>query len=77
ENQLVINLHNRGKSRQIMNNNFTYTFNSLAKPGTTLTVDNLEGMPNVNVLAESRRRLTLPWPEGLPVGPVELTLQPK
>lgn len=77
ENQLVITFENRGTAHQLLNNNFLFSLKSLSDPSKTLTTESLEGMPSVNLLAESRRRLTLPWPEGLPVGPVELTLQPK
>ena len=40
----------------------------------TLAPEQLEGMTGANVLAGATRRFSVPWPESLPVGPIQVGL---
>ncbi|WP_008313431.1 molecular chaperone [Leptolyngbya sp. PCC 6406] len=40
-----------------------------------LTPEQLQGISGENILAQGQRQFTLPWPAGLPVGPVSATFE--
>ena len=74
QDTLVVQFHNQGTARQLLSG-LNLTLTSTAQPSATVTLgpDQLRGVSGENVLAQNRRQFTIPWPEGLPVGPVNAT----
>ena len=70
--QLVLNVANQGTAHQLLQNIKVMVTASSGK-SVTLAGKQLEGVLNVNILADSKRRFILPWPKELPVGPVTAT----
>lgn len=74
DNGAVLELvaRNEGTKRQILKDASL----KLSAGGQTLTLDatQLEGFAGENILGGTTRRFRLPWPKGLPVGPVTANL---
>jgi fimbrial chaperone protein len=70
--KLAIDVMNRGTAHAVI-----YNPTVVAEGGgksLTLKTDQLDGLSGQNVLAGHSRRFLVPWPAGLPVGPLRVTL---
>jgi fimbrial chaperone protein len=70
--KLAIDVTNRGTAHAVI-----YNPTVVAEGGgksVTLKTDQLDGLAGQNVLAGHSRRFLVPWPAGLPIGPVRVTL---
>lgn len=73
-NMLALTLQNTGNAHALVQNPIV----TLQGGGSTVTLNSnaqLNGLINENVLAGHTRRFLLPWPNGLPVGPVQASLR--
>jgi fimbrial chaperone protein len=71
--QLVINVANQGTAHQFLQN-IKVTVKAGSGQSVTLAGEQqLKGVLNENILADSKRQFILPWPKELPVGPVTAT----
>lgn len=70
KDELVITFQNKGTSHFILSD-IDYTLTVNGKSVTT----NLSEIPISNLLAGDKRRFVVPWPEGLPVGEVSVTMK--
>jgi len=67
---LEIVFHNRGTAHTILQKiNLMVT----PKTGEATTITLPKAIPYTNILADHKRRFVVPWPEGLPIGPVRVT----
>lgn len=74
-NMLALTLQNKGNAHALVQDPI---LTLRAAGGSTVTLNTaaqLNGMINENVLAGHTRVFLLPWPSGLPVGPVEASLK--
>jgi fimbrial chaperone protein len=72
QRKLAIDVTNRGTAHAVI-----YNPTLVAESGgksLTLKTDQLDGLAGQNVLAGHSRRFLVPWPAGLPIGPVRVTL---
>ncbi|MFQ4137366.1 molecular chaperone [Nodosilinea sp. PGN35] len=73
QDALVVQFHNRGTAHQLL----TGLHLTLGAGGQTVTLgpSQLPGISGENLLAQNQRQFTVPWPAGLPVGPVTATFE--
>jgi len=83
EPHLIVMLYNRGSARQKINR-ISLTVTPLDKNGQPLVDKSIVYAPqmpkkliNHSLYAGYRRRCELPWPEGVPVGPVQVSVSCK
>jgi fimbrial chaperone protein len=71
QNVLVVQFHNQGTAHRVL----AGLHLTLEAGGQTVTLrpDQLQGVSGENLLAQNQRQFTVPWPAGLPVGPVTAT----
>lgn len=73
QQRLTVTLSNTGTRHAILGNlKLSVTAGGQS---VTMTPEQLEGMTGANMLAGATREFSVPWPEGLPVGPVEVGLE--
>lgn len=75
QDQLVLLFHNQGTAHQLLTSlDLTLTAGGQR---VQLAPEQLEGVSGENILAQHQRRFAIPWPSGLPVGPIsaEFTIQ--
>ena len=71
QDALVVQFHNQGTAHKLL----TGLHLTLQAGGQTVTLspEQLQGVSGENLLAQNQRQFTVPWPAGLPVGPVTAT----
>jgi len=68
--ELAITLHNRGTARAVLKNLKLQLASNGQRTAVGLNPEQLKEMNNAVILAGNKRRFIIPWPAGLPVGPV-------
>jgi fimbrial chaperone protein len=71
---LVITLENKGKAHALLKDLVVRLTPPGSKIPITLTKEHTQAMNGENILAESKRRFVLPWPDKLPVAPVKVEI---
>jgi len=74
EDVLVLQFNNQGTAHQVLRGlRLTLTPQGQQKAAIVLSPEQLPGVSGENVLAQHQRQFILPWPDGLPIGPVTAT----
>ena len=71
---LAITLHNRGKAHALLKDLVVRVIAGGSKIPITLTNEQIQSMYGENILAESKRRFVLPWPNNLPVAQLKVEI---
>jgi fimbrial chaperone protein len=73
EQRLSVTVNNQGTRHALMGNlKLTVTAGGQS---VTMSPEQLEGMNGANILAGATRRFSVAWPDGIPVGPVQVGLE--
>ncbi|MBE9111160.1 molecular chaperone [Nodosilinea sp. LEGE 07298] len=73
QDALVLQFNNQGTAHKVMTG-LHLTLTAAGGQTITLSPEQLQGVSGENMLAQHQRQFTLPWPDGLPVGPVSATI---
>ncbi|MGB3516123.1 MAG: fimbria/pilus periplasmic chaperone [Elainellaceae cyanobacterium] len=73
QDALVVQFHNQGTAHQLLTGLHLTLTSGAGEQTVTLTPEQLQGVSGENLLAQNQRQFTIPWPAGLPVGPVTAT----
>jgi fimbrial chaperone protein len=65
-------LENIGTAHQVLTLMKLHFTSSLNSKTMTLNAESLQGFAGQNILAGASRRFSIPWPEGLPRGPIQV-----
>jgi len=76
EDRLFLEFDNQGTGHQLLRG-LRLALAPQGQPEAVMTLEpeQLPGVSGENVLAKHRRQFTLPWPEGLPIGPITATFE--
>ncbi len=73
QDALVVQFHNQGTAHQLLTGLHLSLTSGTGGQTVTLNPEQLQGVSGENLLAQNQRQFTVPWPAGLPVGPVTAT----
>ncbi len=73
QDALVVQFHNQGTAHQLLTGLHLTLTPGAGGQTVTLSPEQLQGISGENLLAQNQRQFTVPWPAGLPVGPVTAT----
>ncbi len=73
QDALVVQFHNQGTAHQLLTGLHLTLTPRAGGQTVTLNPEQLQGVSGENLLAQNQRQFTVPWPAGLPVGPVTAT----
>lgn len=78
EDELLVTFHNQGTAHTLLKN-LTLTIAAAGQPEKTisLTPEQLKGISDENILAQSKRQFVIPYPQSLPIGEVNVTFDYK
>ena len=76
QDKLLLEFDNQGTAHQLLSGlNLTLAPVNQPEASLTLRPDQLIGINGENVLAQHQRQFVMPWPEGLPVGPITASFE--
>lgn len=73
--RLAVTVQNRGTAHALLTDVSLTVSSDRDGRSATLTGEQLRGLEGENVLAGRHRRFLLPWPAGLPIGPLRATIK--
>jgi P pilus assembly chaperone PapD len=73
--QLILDVENQGTAHQIIQRIKLNLQSSKTGATTEVKEDDLKIFYNQNILASKKRRFTVPWPFGFPIGPMKVSFE--
>jgi fimbrial chaperone protein len=74
-NLMILDISNKGTTHQIYRKPVVKVLSKQTGKETVLSDDEIKPLMTQNILAGFSRRYSLPWPKGVPAGPVKVTIE--